>query len=116
MCCTFGGGIVGLAGCYIFFGGKINIPYITLCILGSMASIAGSCYLVRMWESLCIGLMSGILTFVGLLIVEQTTYDDPCGAFIVHGLNGIWGLIAVGIFGKPDNEIKSTSGLLYGGK
>ena len=44
MASSFGGGIAGLAGCYILFGGKINVPFIMNCILGSLASIAGNCY------------------------------------------------------------------------
>ena len=56
-CCTmassFGGGIAGLAGCYILFGGKINVPFIVNCILGSLASIAGNCYYGTFYKPCC---------------------------------------------------------------
>ena len=68
-----------------------------------------------MWEAFIIGLFSGMITNLGLLVIERTTLDDPCGAFIAHGLNGIWGLLAVGIFGKTDHENMDIPGLLYGG-
>ena len=78
--------------------------------------------LVHMWEAICIGAMAGLITFIGLLIIERTQIDDPCGAFIVHGMNGIWGLIAVGIFAKTDfgfdkidYDLMEYPGLLYGG-
>ena len=78
--------------------------------------------LVHMWEAICIGAMAGLITFIGLLIIERTQIDDPCGAFIVHGMNGIWGLIAVGIFAKTDFgfdkidlDLMEYPGLLYGG-
>ena len=115
MCCSFGGGVIGLAGCYILFGGKINVPFILNCVLGSLAAIAGSSYLVKMWEALCIGLFSGLLTFMTLLILERSNLDDPCGVFAAHGINGIWGLLALGIFGKKNHEIMDNAGLLYGG-
>ena len=71
--------------------------------------------MVMMWEAFIIGLFSGMITNLGLLVIERTTLDDPCGAFIAHGLNGIWGLLAVGIFGKTDHENMDIPGLLYGG-
>ena len=83
--------------------------------ISHLSAISGSCYLVMMWEAFIIGLFSGMITNLGLLVIERTTLDDPCGAFIAHGLNGIWGLLAVGIFGKTDHENMDIPGLLYGG-
>lgn len=108
--------MIGLASCYILFGGKINVPFVLNCVLGSLAAIAGSSYLVKMWEALCIGLFSGLLTLMTLLILERSHLDDPCGVFATHGINGIWGLLALGIFGKKNHEMMDYAGLLYGGR
>jgi Amt family ammonium transporter len=115
MCSSFGGGLVGLAICYIFFGGKINVSYVCNCVFGSLAAITGSSYLVRMYEAVLIGMMSGIITFTSMMVLERTSLDDPCGAFAVHGLSGAWGLIALGIFGQKDTAIMEYNGLLHGG-
>ena len=68
-----------------------------------------------MYEALCIGLMSGLLTFLSLLSLERLSIDDPCGSFVVHGLNGAWGLIALGLVAKDNLEIMEYNGLFYGG-
>ena len=49
--------------------------------------------MVRMYEALMIGLMSGLITFLTLLSLERLPIDDPCGSFAVHGMNGAWGLL-----------------------
>ena len=41
MCCSFGGGMVGLAGNYVFFGGKIKVEYVLNAVFGSLAAITG---------------------------------------------------------------------------
>ena len=115
MCCSFGGGITGLLICYIFFAGKIDVAYILNCVFGSLAAITGSCYMVRMYEAVCIGLISGLITFLTMLVIERTKLDDPCGSFAVHGMNGAWGLIALGLFGHKEHEKLEYDGLLYNG-
>ena len=85
MCCSFGGGSAALAVCYLFFEGKIKVSFVLNCVLGSLAAITGTCYMVRMYEALMIGFMSGIITFLTLLTMERLPIDDPCGSFAVHG-------------------------------
>ena len=41
MCCSFGGGMIGLAGQYIFFGGKIRVEFVLNCVFGALAAITG---------------------------------------------------------------------------
>ena len=43
--------------------------------------IKGCCYMVRMYEAILIGLMSGTITFLTLLALERLPIDDPCGSF-----------------------------------
>lgn len=105
-----------MAVCYIFYGGKIIVSYVCMCVFGSLAAITGSCYLVKAWEAIVIGSFSGCLTFFTALILERSKLDDACGSFAIHGVNGVWGLIALGIFGKKEHEIMEFDGLLYGGK
>ena len=115
MCSSFGGGIVGLAVNYIFFGGKIKVSFVLNCVFGSLAAITGTCYMVKMYEAILIGLMSGLITFMTLITMERLSIDDPCGSFAVHGMNGAWGLLAMGLFAKKKVDDMEYDGLLYGG-
>lgn len=138
MIASFGGGLVGLIICYAFYGGKMKVKYIESCVFASLVAIAGmftnwtqllyhlisslelqtaSCYIVTTWEAFLIGAFSALLCYLSVIILEQTDIDDPCGAFSVHGVAGIWGMLAVGIFGdvKPNMDLPQHKGLLWGG-
>jgi len=43
--------------------------------------------------------VAGILVVFGVILLDKLKIDDPVGAWPVHGLNGIWGGLATGIFG-----------------
>ena len=64
-----------------------------------------------MWEAFSIGLVSGLITNLGLLVLERSNLDDPCGVFVTHGLSGIWGLLAVGIFGITPGNMRGIGEL-----
>ena len=51
--------------------------------------------------------------YAGVSFFESRGIDDPVGAVSVHGINGIWGLLSVGIF--ADGTYQNVVGLLYGG-
>jgi Amt family ammonium transporter len=71
-----------------------------------------------------IGAVAGILVVLGTDLLEYLRIDDPVGAVPVHGINGIWGTLSLGLFatgayGWPTPTGADTSapirGLLYGG-
>lgn len=63
--------------------------------------------------ALAIGLISGIVGYLGVIKIKKLlNYDDTLDAFGIHGLVGIWGAIATGIFANP--AINEGAGLLYG--
>ena len=78
---------------------KANI--ISICngsLAGLVAITAPSAY-VAPWAAVVIGVVAGILYLVGVWFFDYITkIDDPIGAISVHGINGLWGLISVGIF------------------
>lgn len=79
-----------------------NKPEVALGLNGMLAGLVGitaSCDCVSTRSSIVIGGISGILVFVGIELLEKVKIDDPVGAWPVHGLCGIWGGIAAGIFG-----------------
>jgi Amt family ammonium transporter len=62
--------------------------------------ITANCDSVSNISAIIIGAVAGILVVVGIKLLDMLKIDDPVGAWPVHGLNGIWGGIATGIFGS----------------
>jgi Amt family ammonium transporter len=50
--------------------------------------------------ALVIGAVGGVLVVLGVVVLDRLKIDDPVGAFPVHGINGIWGTLAIGLFGQ----------------
>ncbi|HWC26118.1 MAG TPA: ammonium transporter [Solirubrobacteraceae bacterium] len=68
-------------------------------IAGLVAITAPSGY-VEMWAAPIIGLVGGVLVVVSVLAIEKRL-DDPVGALSAHGVAGIWGTLACGVFASP---------------
>ena len=81
---------------------KFGKPDLTMALNGALAGLVGitaNCDQVTQPSALIIGAVAGGLVFAGVLLLEKLRIDDPVGAFPVHGLCGVWGGIATGIFG-----------------
>ena len=77
-------------------------PDLTMALNGTLAGLVGitaNCDSVTNIESIIIGVVAGFLVVGGIMLLEKLKIDDPVGAWPVHGLCGIWGGIAAGIFG-----------------
>ena len=82
--------------------------------VSGLVAITPAAGFVDIIGSVVIGLVSGIVGFIGVYwLKSKLKYDDSLDAFGVHGLNGIWGAIATGIFENP-NVNSAGKGLLYG--
>ena len=68
-------------------------------ILAGLVGITANCDSVTNIEALIIGAVAGVLVIIGARLLEKFGLDDAVGAWPVHGLCGIWGGIAAGIFG-----------------
>lgn len=77
--------------------------------LGGLVAITAPTAFVTPQGALMIGVIAGVITYYGVDLMEKLKIDDPVGAFPVHGLNGIFGVLAVGIWGVDG------IGLLHGG-
>jgi Amt family ammonium transporter len=92
-------------------------PDLTISLNGALAGLVGitaPCAVVSPSASLFIGLLAGILVVFGIDWMNRIRVDDPVGAVPVHGLCGIWGTLAVGLFGQAALG-SPADGLLYGG-
>jgi hemerythrin-like metal-binding protein len=67
-------------------------------ILAGLVGITANCDGVTNFEAIIIGAIAGILVILGARLLEKLRLDDVVGAWPVHGLCGIWGGIATGIF------------------
>lgn len=102
----------------IFTWIKNGKPDVSMCLNGSLAGLVGvtaGCADVDALGATIIGLVSGILIVVAVEFVDiKLKIDDPVGAFGVHGVNGIWGGLAVGLFATGKGQ-DGVTGLFYGG-
>jgi len=68
-------------------------------ILGGLVGITAGADLMTPNEAVLIGLIAGLIIVLGVALVDKIKLDDPVGAVTVHLICGIWGTLAVGIFG-----------------
>ena len=103
---------------------KTKKPDPTMMINGMLAglvAITAPCAFVSVGSAAIIGLISGVLVIEASFFFERKLkIDDPVGAISVHGVNGAWGVLSVGLFadgtyGNGWNGVKGTvTGLFYG--
>lgn len=67
-------------------------------ILAGLVAITAGCAFVPQWSAILIGIISGFIVIYATLFVDFIRVDDPVGAVAVHGFNGVFGTIAVGLF------------------
>jgi Amt family ammonium transporter len=101
--------------------GKPDISMAANGLLAGLVAITAPCAFVTAPAAVLIGLLAGVLLCWAVVFVERTLkLDDPVGAISVHGFNGAWGVLALGLFadgsyGDAFNGVKGTvTGLFYG--
>lgn len=97
---------------------KNGKPDVSMSLNGSLAglvAVTAGCADVDAIGSAVIGLVSGIIVVIAVEFVDiKLRIDDPVGAFAVHGVNGFWGGLAVGLFATGEGQ-NGITGLFYGG-
>ena len=88
--------------------GKPNVGMTLNGALAGLVGITAGCANVNNLGAVLIGLVSGVLVVYSINFLEKRGLDGAVGAISVHGICGIWGVIAVAIFDTAD-------GLFYGG-
>jgi Amt family ammonium transporter len=78
---------------------KVSLSMLLNGALAGLVGITASCDSVTNNEAIIIGAIAGVLVVYGGLLLQKLKIDDAVGAWPVHGLCGIWGGIATGIFG-----------------
>jgi Amt family ammonium transporter len=67
-------------------------------MLAGLVAITAPCAFVDPWAAVVIGLIAGVLVVIAARFIENKGVDDCVGAIAVHGVNGLWGVLCVGIF------------------
>lgn len=70
--------------------------------LSGLVAITAGCALVEPWAALVIGIVSGWVYMASSALLIKLKIDDAVDAIPVHMFNGIWGMIATGIFASPE--------------
>src|SRR6185503_16165991 len=117
------GGVAGMTYMWLFGPSKKPDPGMSVNgLLAGLVAITAPCAFVNSLSAVVIGAVGGVLVCLASVWLEKAKIDDPVGAVPVHFFNGIWGVLAVGIFanGNPDtaawNGVATpVTGLLYGG-
>ncbi|GMI38917.1 hypothetical protein TeGR_g2645 [Tetraparma gracilis] len=86
--------------------------------LGGLVAITANCAVVHPWAAFIIGIIAGPVYLGGSNLLIKLKIDDTVDAVPVHMFNGMWGLIATGLFANPDLKEAAygnrIAGLFYG--
>jgi len=120
MLASAGGALAGI----LFLWHRYNKPDVAMAangLLGGLVAITAPCAFVTPVAAVMIGVIAGLIVVWSVLVLERRfRIDDPVGAISVHGVCGVWGALAVGIFadgtyGDGWNGVAGpVRGLLYG--
>ncbi len=106
------GASAGAIGAVVTTWIRFTKPDVSMTLNGSLAGLVGitaSCDVVSPIGSVLIGVIAGILVVFSVEFFDKVLHiDDPVGAISVHGICGVWGTLAVGLF-------DTNNGLFYGG-
>ena len=86
-------------------------------VLAGLVSITAGCVVVDPWAAIVIGAIGGLVMQGFSKLMLKLKIDDPLDAFAVHGTCGAWGLVAVGIFCRPEYSynLLGSHGFIYPG-
>ena len=83
-------------------------------VIAGLVGITPAAGFVSLTGALAIGCVSGVVGFFGVAVLKRKLgYDDSLDAFGIHGLCGIWGAMATGLFANP-SITQGAAGLFYG--
>ena len=101
--------------------GKPDPSWLANGMLAGLVAITAPCAFVSAWAAALIGAIAGVLVVVAAVFIDtKLKIDDPVGASAVHGVNGAWGIVSLGLFangvyGQGMNGVaRGVTGLFYG--
>ena len=98
-CLAAAAGGIGAAIFSAFFYKSLDVTMFMNGVLGGLVGITAGADQMLPESSIIIGLIAGVLVVLGVAFLDKCKLDDPVGAIPVHLFCGIWGTLAVGLFG-----------------
>jgi Amt family ammonium transporter len=96
-------------------GGKPTVLGIATGAVAGLVAITPACGFVSPLSAIVIGLLAGLFCFVAVTIIKRKAgYDDSLDAFGVHGVGGIVGALATGLFADKMINSAGNNGLFFG--
>ncbi|MFA5257580.1 MAG: ammonium transporter [Opitutales bacterium] len=98
---TLSGFCGGLVSAFVSWK-VLNKPDLSMSLNGMLAGLVGitaGADVTGVWAACAIGAIAGALVVFAVMFFDKVKIDDPVGAISVHGVCGLWGTLAVGIFG-----------------
>ncbi|GGA82568.1 hypothetical protein GCM10011369_25690 [Neiella marina] len=106
------GGIIA-AGCHYWRQRYVDVGAILNGVIGGLVGVTAGCHAIMPVEAMFIGMCSGLIVCAGTHWIESLRIDDALGVVPAHLFCGVWGTIAVAVFGDP--QVLAT-GLTSGGQ
>ncbi|MDL4841192.1 ammonium transporter [Aquibacillus rhizosphaerae] len=95
--------------------GKADVPTTLNGALAGLVAITAPAGFVDPWAAVVIGIIGGIIVVFSMKMFDKAKIDDPIFALSVHGVVGVWGTLANGLFTVPEYAFVGQAGLFYGG-
>jgi len=91
---------------------KLSLAMLFNGIVAGLVGITANCDSVTNIEAIIIGAVAGVLVVLGVSLLNRLKIDDVVGAWPAHGLCGVWGGIATGIFGDHNLGVQVLGSLV----
>jgi Amt family ammonium transporter len=98
-------GILGAMATSWFVQKKPDLTMVLNGALAGLVAITAPADVVSMGAAAVIGFIGGVIVVFSVFFFDRVKVDDPVGAISVHLVNGVWGTLAVGIFGGADYSV-----------
>jgi len=111
-------GVIGAALVATRLTGSLDVGMMGNGAIAALVAITAPSGYIEFWAAPIIGLIAGGLVVVSVLLVDRYL-DDPVGALSAHGVAGLWGTLACGLFASPrlvgGPDVVGDPGLFYTG-
>ena len=97
--------------------GKLDVAMTANGILAGLVAITAGTGALTPFGAVITGAIGGVIVVFSVLFFDKIRIDDPVGAISVHGVVGVWGTLAIGLFARYDDAFlgRDDAGLFYGG-
>ena len=93
--------VTGAISCMLYMmmtGMKPDPSMICNGMLAGLVAVTAPCAFIDTWAACLIGAVAGVLVVWSVVFWDKVGLDDPVGAVSVHGVNGVWGTLSLGLF------------------